>query len=1147
MKTYKIVCLSILFFILVCVGDAAFESLVFHEKSFWNAALFEVSTHGIFLRSTVTASFLVFGLIVSWAFRKQELAEQALSERSMKLAESNELLEQKILESKNLEKELRDQEEHYRTIADFTYDWESWINPNGDFLWVSPSCERVTGYGSDEFIADSKLFQRIVHPDDQELVMKHINEPLDLDMEAPHSLDFRIVRKDGQIIWINHVCQPVRGNGGRVVGRRSSNRDITSRIYNDAALKISEERLQHVYEHSQVMMHSIDETGIIRNVNGRWLDIMGYSRDEVLGHSISFVMTPESARKAKETVLPNFWRDGLVRDVSYQYVTKDGTILDVLLDSVVMDDPVWGRISLSTVRNITLRKRAEEETRRTKALLDSIIQNLPTAVFLKDAAEFRFVLWNRACEELYGYKHDDVLGKTAAEVFQDQESASFESQDRQVLTSGQLMEIHEQFITTRDDKTRILHSKKLPIIDDNGKTSHLLGISEDITARKTAENDLIAAREAAEQASQAKSSFLANMSHEIRTPMNGIIGMTELALHTTLSSEQREYLEAVKISADSLLRLINDILDFSKIEAGKLELVDMDFSLRDSIANAMTAVSVQAHSKDIELVYHIPPDIPDVVTGDPGRLNQILINLVGNSIKFTEKGEVVVDVKLESESDHELFLHFSIRDTGIGIPLEKQQKIFNAFEQADGSTTRKYGGTGLGLAVSSQLVQLMGGRIWLESEAGIGSVFHFTARLGLMVDTVSPVSPPDISKLRDLPILVVDDNDTNRFVLKEILAYWGMKPVMAESANVALSAIHHAGEINEPFTMVLLDHKMPEIDGFELAERINQDPSLSGITMIMLTSTGQRGDASRCMNLGISAYLLKPIKQSELFEIISSEVNRSSSRDHKRSLVTRHSLRESKRRLNVLLVEDNLINQKLATRILQKMGHSVTVAGNGKEALENLESKLFDVVLMDIQMPEMDGFQATLSIRETERIKGGHIPIVAMTAHAMSGDRERCLEAGMDSYISKPINTEELWDCIEKLVNKNEQSYQTPSPSPQEHGEIINKDQFMERVGGDIDLLKELVDIFVDTREMMLSELDQAIREGNAEATERAAHTIKGAVGNFAADRAFQAALELETMGRDKKMRNAAEAYKILELEIGYLKDALTALSQEAF
>jgi PAS domain S-box-containing protein len=908
--------------------------------------------------------------------------------------------------------------------------------------------------------------------------------------------------------------------------------------------KVSEERLRHIFEKSPVMMHLIDEMGNFLDVNDRWLEVMGYSKDEILGHNVSFVMTQGSAVASKTEVLPRLWREGTVRDVPYQYIKKDGIVIDILLDSVVMNDPVWGRVSLSSVRNITLRKKAEEESRRTKALLDSIIQNLPTAVFVKEADRLSFVFWNKTCEDLYGYKAKDVIGKTAKDLFR--EAVKFENQDREVLNSGRFLEISEQEVATQHDGIRILHSKKVPIIDENGRATHLVGISEDITELKLAEKNLISAREAAEQASRAKSSFLANMSHEIRTPMNGVLGMTELALNTDLTAEQREYLEAVKISAESLLRLINDILDFSKIEAGKFELVEMDFSLRDSIANAMMAVSLQAHSKGLELAYHIPPNVPDVVVGDPGRLNQIMINLLGNSIKFTPKGEVSVDVQLEKESEDELFLHFSIRDTGIGIPKEKQAKIFNAFEQADGSTTRKYGGTGLGLAVSTQLVQMMGGEIWLDSEVGAGSTFHFTTRLGLKHGPLSDNVTWDISMFKDLPVLVVDDNDTNRFILHEMLSFWGMKPVAVEGATAALDALKIAKDIGKPFVLVLLDHMMPDIDGFELAERINSDPGFSGLAKIMLTSAGQRGDAHRCLNLGISAYCLKPIKQSELLNLISKALNKAPDDELKPSLITRHSLRERRRFLKVLLAEDNVINQKLAATILQKMGHLVTIAENGEEALRKIENSYFDVILMDVQMPEMDGFQATRAIREKEKITGGHTPIFAMTAHAMSGDREKCLAEGMDGYISKPINAQELLENIDRLVSQRETTSEGTF-SNEEKGEIVDKALLIARVGGDVELLDELVDLFMKNSSRMLCAVEQAVHEGRAETIEKAAHSLKGSVGNFAADRAFQAAMKLETMGREGRVRHAEEALKNLEREISLLKDALSTLRNAHF
>ncbi|MEI8181507.1 MAG: PAS domain S-box protein [Desulfomonile sp.] len=889
--------------------------------------------------------------------------------------------------------------------------------PDGTFSYANPKFKEMFGYDLSE-VPNGKMWLKKAYPDNRyrhEVVSAWIDDFNGATPGETRPRVFTVTCKDKTKKII--LFRPVKLDSGEDL---TTCEDITDIKQAEEALREGEERFRHIYENSPAMMHSSDETGIIRNVNKRWLEIMGYSRDEVIGRNINSVTTLETASRAQATILPKFRRDGVVRDVPYQYVQKDGSVIDVLVDSVVMNDPVWGRTSLSTVRNITLRKRAEDETRRIKALLDSIIQNLPSAVFLKDAEELKFALWNTASEHLYGFMADAILGKTAKDVFLEAEAARFEQQDREVLNTGQFMEIPEQHVTTRNNAVRILHTKKVPIIGEDGKPSHLLGIGEDITARKTAEKDLIKAKEVAEKASRAKSEFLANMSHEIRTPMNGIIGMTELALHTELNDEQREYLEAVKISADSLLTLINDILDFSKIEAGKLELVPMDFSLRDCVANTLITLAVNAHKKGLELIYDIPAQIPDAVTGDPGRLRQILVNLVGNSVKFTEKGEIAVGVHLESENDSEICLRFSVTDTGIGIPPEKQEKIFDAFEQADGSTTRKYGGTGLGLAVSTQLVHMMGGRIWVESEVGRGSTFSFTISLAVQTEPKGMSICVESSSLKDLHVLVVDDNATNRQMLEQMLASWDMKPVSVDHAAAALEEMKRAHERGTPFTVVLIDYMMPDIDGFQLAGQIKGDQDIRESTLIMLTSAGERGHAAKCVELGIAAYLTKPVRQSELFEIMCSSLQKSAAGGKTRSgLLTRHAIRESKRRLNVLLAEDNPVNQKLATRLLQKMGHSVTVAENGRQALAAFMKDQFDVILMDIQMPEMDGFEATAAIREREKSQdGAHIPILAITAHAMAGDRERCLEAGMDGYVSKPINAQELAEALEALPTR---------------------------------------------------------------------------------------------------------------------------------
>ncbi|MFQ5583697.1 MAG: response regulator, partial [Calditrichia bacterium] len=824
------------------------------------------------------------------------------------------------------------------------------------------------------------------------------------------------------------------------------------------------------------------EDGTFIEITPSIKEVLGYEREELIGQPIASFYTQPEKRKELFHALKN---NGYLSDYEVDFIDKAGNEVPCSLSvRIVTDDRGKPSKIVGTMRDISERKKSERILRESEEKYRDIFENANDLIQSVDG-EGKILYVNRRWKEVLEYTDEEVENLNLMDILHKDHVSECMNLLRNLSESGEFSGVETVFVSKSGKEIYVEGNVNAQYMDGAFIASR--GIFRDITERKQAEEVIQRAREEAEAANRAKSEFLANMSHEIRTPMNGVIGMAGLLLDTNLTSEQREYAEIIKNSADSLLMLINDILDFSKIESGKMDLEILDFDLRTTMEDMNDMLALRAKKKGLELACLIEPEVPSLLRGDPGRLRQILINLVGNAVKFTHKGDVTIHIKLEDEDDERATIRFEVKDTGIGIPAEKLGKLFQAFTQADASTTRKYGGSGLGLAISKRLVHLMGGEIGAESEEGRGSTFWFTISLekqppqassGILHEENIPVS------LKGIRILVVDDNSTNRQVLSYMLESWGCRHSEVPDGRTALEKLLQAVQKKDPYRIAILDMQMPEMDGEMLGKEIKSQHELQDTALVMMTSIGERGDTPRLEKIGFSAYMTKPVKQSQLYNcLITVLAQRSEQPGINKRIVTRHTVAENiKHSFRILLAEDNIINQRVAIKMLEKFGYRADAVANGAEAVKALETIPYDLVLMDVQMPEMDGFEATQHIRGTGKNGNGStvlnpmIPIIAMTAHAMKGDREKCLAAGMDDYISKPIHPQELSDTIARWIEQikgNESQLEIEKTTVEK--KVFDEAEIFNRLEGDRELIAEIINLFLENIPEQIKLLTEAV------------------------------------------------------------------------
>ena len=1009
-----------------------------------------------------------------------------------------------------------------KSLLDHSRDvvWRADGDGNGKLIYLNRAGERLFGRSAQSIAGTTPWWTEVVHPDDRDAFVAS------LATETPSEVVFRIVRPNGISVAVcQHVQRVITADGGTETLAVAT--EVNGSTASERALREAEASYHALIDTLPLCMlvKDCDSKRIL--ANRRYLEVHDKTLEEMIGKTDADLFPRQLAEKFtrddQEVI-----RTGTTLHGQEEYRTASGKRLWIERIKCPLRD-ADGRITGVQLLfwDITDKRQAEEALEQERHLLQTLLETIPDAIYFKDR-ESRFLRISKSMAEKFGLNDSsEAIGKTDADIFTEEHAQQARADEVAVMESGEPLVALVEKETWPDRDDTWCSTTKMPLRNSNGEIVGTFGISRDITELKKTEDELREARDAANAASRAKSEFVANMSHEIRTPMNGIIGMAELLGDTSLTRGQTDYLGMIRQSADSLLRLLNDILDFSKIEAGKLELESLTFNLSDCVGKTTQTLAIRAAEKGLELACRIAPELPERFIGDPGRVRQMIVNLVGNAIKFTEKGEIVVEVTEVSRSNGRIRLHFSVKDTGIGIPPDKQTAVFEAFTQADASTTRRFGGTGLGLAISSQLVQMMKGEIWLESTVGRGTAFHFTAEFEIAGDQPEALSF-ERSSLAGLPVLLVDDNDTNRRILEEMLKSWSLAPRATASGAEALTEMQRAANDNEPYRLVLLDCMMPGMDGFSLAQLINDNTALAHPAMVMISSAARPGDAKRCRELGVSRYMTKPVIKSELLDAILEALDECTGKATTAEPVV--VAQPSGRSLRVLLVEDGLVNQRVAVGFLERAGHQVTVAENGEAAIRCWENQPYDVILMDVQMPIMDGLEATTAIRKRESAAGTRTPIIAMTAAAMKGDKERCLAVGMDDYVSKPIAPDSLFATLAKYVDGLIAAEPVPALEREnDQREIVDFDLALTQVPGGVAVLQDLARIFLSECPKLLKDLRQGLADENVESAQRAVHTLKGAARILAANRLAQVSSEFETLAKDKQLETVRVRLEELE------------------